>query len=82
VKRFLQCILLIGLSIGAALASAQAQAQQATSDLSSQPTGKIYFNSVTPKSKWELVHRKYDRKPTLVWGTLHMPQNAQGKFLP
>lgn len=79
-KRFLQCILLIGVSIGVTLTSAQAHAQQATSDLSSEPTGKIYFNSVTPKSKWELVHRKYDRKPTLISGILHMPENAQGKI--
>jgi dienelactone hydrolase len=78
VKIFLQYILRIGFSIGVTLTSAHAQ--QAYSDLSSQPIGRIYFNSITPKSKWELVHRKYDHRPTLIWGTLHMPQNAQGKI--
>lgn len=56
------------------------QAQEIYSDLSSQPTGKIAFNSVTPKSKWELVHRKYDRKPTAIWGTLYMPEKRQGRI--
>ncbi|WP_216072615.1 hypothetical protein, partial [Acinetobacter baumannii] len=54
-----------------ALISAPASAQQIVSDLSAQPTGRIHFNSVTPKSKWELVHRKFDKTPTPVWGTLY-----------
>ena len=47
-----------------ALISVPASAQQIVSDLSAQPTGRIHFNSVTPKSKWELVHRKFDKTPT------------------
>jgi dienelactone hydrolase len=78
VKKFLRCIFLVGFFIVMPLTAAHAQ--QVFSDLSSQPTGRIYFNSVTPKSKWELVHRKYDKKPTLIWGTLTMPKQIQGKI--
>ncbi|MGV8732966.1 hypothetical protein ACV349_32975, partial [Pseudomonas aeruginosa] len=27
---------------------------------------------------WELVHRKFDKTPTPVWGTLYLPENLQG----
>lgn len=54
-------------------------AQTLYSDLSAKPTGRIDFNSVTPKSKWELVHRKYDKTPTPIWGTLYLPDRAQGE---
>ena len=54
-------------------------AEEIVSDLSSKPTGRIHFNSVTPKSKWELVHRKYDKTPTPIWGTLYLPENMQGR---
>ena len=62
-----------------ALISVPASAQQIVSDLSAQPTGRIHFNSVTPKSKWELVHRKFDKTPTPIWGTLYLPENPQGR---
>lgn len=69
----------IGLSLILPLATiSSAHAQQGLNDLSSQPVGKIFFNSVTPKSKWELVHRKYDKTPTLISGTLSMPEHATG----
>jgi len=54
-------------------------ADEVYSDLSSMPSGKIYFNSISPKSKWELVHRKYDKKPTPIWGTLYLPENVKGR---
>jgi len=63
----------------AAAAAFPVLAQEIYDDLTSKPSGKIYFNSVTPKSKWELVHRKYDRKPTTIWGTLYMPEKPQGR---
>jgi dienelactone hydrolase len=62
-----------------ALSTSLVSAQQIYSDLSSQPTGRIYFNSVTPKTKWDLVHRKYDKTPTVIWGTLSMPKNVAGQ---
>jgi dienelactone hydrolase len=76
-KRFLH---LLFVCLAAVLGATSASAQQVFGDLSSQPTGKIYFNSITPKSKWELVHRKYDKKPTVIWGTLYMPKNAGGRI--
>ena len=59
--------------------SVPASAQQVVSDLSAQPAGRIHFNSATPKSKWELVHRKFDKTPTPIWGTLYLPENLQGR---
>jgi len=53
--------------------------QEIYDNLSTKPIGKIYFNSVTPKSKWELVHRRYDKKPATIWGTLYMPETIQGR---
>jgi dienelactone hydrolase len=70
---------LLALTIAAAVAL-PVLAQEIYNDLSTRPSGKIYFNSVTPKSKWELVHRKYDRKPTTIWGMLYMPENAQDRI--
>ncbi|MFZ6647838.1 dienelactone hydrolase family protein [Undibacterium sp. TJN25] len=57
-----------------------AAAQQVYTDLSSQPEGKIYFNSVTPKSKWDLVHRKYDKTPTVIWANLYLPREIKGRI--
>lgn len=62
------------------LISVPASAQEIVSDLSAQPTGRIHFNSVTPKSKWELVHRKFDKTPTPIWGTLYLPENLNGQL--
>jgi dienelactone hydrolase len=59
-----------------ALGISSVSAQPIYNDLSSQPTGRIYFNSITPKTKWELVHHKYDKTPTVIWGTLNMPANV------
>jgi dienelactone hydrolase len=76
-----KCLLhLLFVCFFAALILTSVQAQQIYSDLSTQPTGRIYFNSATPKSKWELVHRKYDKKPIVIWGTLYMPEKAQGRI--
>jgi dienelactone hydrolase len=75
--RLLRHLFLLLFVMAAAL---PALAQEIYSDLSSRPTGRIYFNSVTPKSKWELVHRKYDKKPTTIWGTLYLPENVQGRI--
>jgi dienelactone hydrolase len=76
-----KCLLhLLFICFFAALGTTSVQAQQIYSDLSSQPTGRIYFNSITPKSKWELVHRKYDAKPTVIWGVLYMPEKVQGRI--
>ncbi|MCA1323744.1 dienelactone hydrolase family protein [Herbaspirillum sp. alder98] len=59
--------------------SGLAHADQVYADLSSQPTGVIHFNSANPKSKWDLVHRRYGAERTAIWGTLSMPANAQGR---
>lgn len=48
-------------------------AQQPLDDLASQPTGTIRFNSVTPKSRYELAHRPYDPQATVIEGTLSFP---------
>ncbi|CAG9179763.1 dienelactone hydrolase family protein [Cupriavidus pinatubonensis] len=69
---------LLAISLAAAI-SLPALAQEIYNDLASRPSGRIYFNSVTPKSKWELVHRKYDPKPTTIWGMLYLPENVQGR---
>ncbi|GGC67074.1 dienelactone hydrolase family protein [Undibacterium terreum] len=57
-----------------------ASAQQVYNDLSTQPEGRIYFNSVTPKSKWDLVHRKYDKTPTVIWANLYLPKEMKGRI--
>lgn len=75
-KKIMQRVSVVAFIFAATISSAFSQ--QIYTDLSSQPTGKIYFNSVTPKSKWDLVHRKYDKTPTVIWGTLSMPQNVTG----
>ncbi|MDB5990088.1 MAG: dienelactone hydrolase [Herbaspirillum sp.] len=76
-----KCLLyLLIVSFSAALTAPSVQAQQVYTDLSSQPTGRIYFNSITPQNKWELIHRKYDKKPIVIWGTLYMPEKIQGKI--
>lgn len=62
----------------AALWSAQATAQQVLNDLSSQPTGQVHFNSLTPKSRFELARRTYRPEPTPVWGTLTFPAGVSG----
>ncbi len=64
----------------AAASAWPALAQEIYNDLASRPTGSIQFNSVTPKSKWALVHRKYDKTPTPIWGTLYLPENVQGRM--
>ncbi|WP_258234434.1 dienelactone hydrolase family protein [Cupriavidus pinatubonensis] len=69
---------LLAISLAAAI-SLPALAQEIYNDLASTPSGRIYFNSVTPKSKWELVHRNYDPKPTTIWGMLYLPENVQGR---
>ncbi|MCY0853606.1 dienelactone hydrolase family protein [Cupriavidus sp. D39] len=81
----MRCLLKISLlrqvfAIGLAAAVAlPVLSHEIYNNLASGPSGKIYFNSVTPKSKWELVHRKYDRKPTTVWGMLYMPESVEGR---
>ncbi|MCA1323738.1 dienelactone hydrolase family protein [Herbaspirillum sp. alder98] len=60
-------------------ACATANAQVVLNDLSSQPEGRIYFNSLSPKNKFQLVHRKYDTRPTMVSGVLTMPPGAKGR---
>lgn len=75
-KKITRCLFAAACLFAATACSALAQ--QIYSDLSSQPEGRIYFNSVTPKDKWSLVHRKYDKTPTVIWGTLSMPKDAVG----
>jgi dienelactone hydrolase len=57
-----------------------AQAQTVYTELSSQPQGLLQFFSVTPKNRYELVHRSYDRQPTVVQGTLQLPVAGDGPF--
>jgi len=71
-------VLMLGIFV-IALISAPASAQEIVNDLSAKPTGRIHFNSITPKSKWELVHRKFDKSPTPIWGTLYLPETLQGR---
>ncbi|EJN09836.1 dienelactone hydrolase family protein [Herbaspirillum sp. YR522] len=62
-----------------AVTSAAEGADQVYSDLSSQPTGLVRFHSADPKSKWDLVHRRYGTGRTAIWGTLSMPASLPGK---
>jgi dienelactone hydrolase len=39
----------------------------------SAQTGKMPFDSVTPKNRFELASASYDPKPTAIWGTLALP---------
>lgn len=57
--------------------SSNVAAQQVLTDLSTQPVGQIYFNSVTPKSRFELARRTYNPEPTVIWGTLSFPADAK-----
>lgn len=74
-RKTLSCLfaLLLGASGGL-------RAQQALDDLASQPTGAIRFNSVTPKSRYELAHRTYDPQATIIEGTLSFPDEAKGPY--
>lgn len=65
--------------VAIALVAGAARGENVYVDFSSQPSGLIYFNSVTPKSKWQLVQRKYDTKPTLVSGVLSVPAGSTGR---
>ncbi|MES2072572.1 MAG: dienelactone hydrolase family protein [Pseudomonadota bacterium] len=76
---FKRCLLSFSLAI-ASLLPTLASAQQVYTELSTQPEGRIYFNSVTPKSKWDLVHRKYDKTPTVVWASLYLPKEIKGRI--
>ena len=72
-------LLALGMTFALLLPSV-APAQQIYTDLSTQPEGRIYFNSVTPKSKWDLVHRKYDKTPTVIWANLYLPKEVKGRI--
>lgn len=69
----------LSLLVSAMALASHASAEEAFSDLASKPIGRIPFNSVTPKSKWELVHRKYDKTPTPIWGALYLPEKMEGR---
>ena len=75
----LRHLFIVVTAVAAVALALPASAQQIVNDLSAQPTGRIHFNSATPKSKWELVHRKFDKTPTPIWGTLYLPENLQGR---
>ena len=55
------------------------QGQQVYTDLLSQPTGKIYFNSLTPKNYYALMAHPADAPRTVVWGTLYLPEKRDGR---
>lgn len=46
----------------------------------SAATGRIAFNSVTPKNRFELANASYDPKPVAIWGTLDLPASGQGPY--
>ena len=52
------------------LAAASASAQ----------TGKIAFDSVTPKNRYELASASYDPQPTAIWGTLGLPTTGHAPY--
>jgi dienelactone hydrolase len=67
--------------VTALIASSTAvRAQDLTRDLAAGQTGTIYFSSVTPQSRWQLRHRKYDPAPAVISGMLFMPKAAHGKI--
>jgi dienelactone hydrolase len=49
------------------------------SQLAGTESGKIEFNSYTPKEMFNLVRRTYDKTPTVIYGILSMPVNPTGK---
>lgn len=75
---FLRCVLA---GVSALLAcNAGVYAQQVTSELAAGQTGRIYFSSVTPKSRWELTRRKHDPTPVTISGILFMPETVKEKI--
>ena len=46
----------------------------------SAQTGKISFDSVTPKNRFELAHATYDPKPAVIWGTLALPSGGHAPY--
>ncbi len=45
-----------------------------------QSVGKIGFNSVTSKSRFELANVSYDTKPVPIWGTLGLPAGGHAPY--
>jgi dienelactone hydrolase len=43
-------------------------------------TGKIPFDSVTPKNRYELASATYDPKPAAIWGTLGLPAGGHAPY--
>jgi len=64
----------------AALVLADARAQTVYTDLSSQPTGLVHFNSVTPRNRFELAHGTYEAQPTIIQGTLVLPKHGKPPY--
>lgn len=62
-----RCVAGFGLAVWMAAASAQT-------------VGKIAFNSVTSKSRFELANGSYDPKPVPIRGTLGLPTGGQAPY--
>jgi len=52
----------------------------AAASASGAPFGTIAFDSVTPKSRYELANASYDPTPVVIWGTLGLPSGGHGPY--
>lgn len=78
-KKRCVCYVLAVVSAGFACPAA-VHAEDVTTELTAEQTGRIYFSSVTPNSRWQLSRRKYDPAPVRVSGILFMPPKVSEKI--
>lgn len=74
IRTLLSGIVLAGVAVG----SSAVRAQTVFADLSSRPVGKIYFESLTPKTTYALQKHADQQPVTKVAGTLYLPEGSRG----
>src|SRR4051812_13225607 len=67
-------------ALGLTILTLSASAATVLDNLAARPSGKILFNSVTTKSRYELANASYDPKPVVIWGTLGLPEGGHAPY--
>jgi len=67
-------------ALGLTILTLSASAATVLDNLASRPSGKILFNSVTTKNRYELASASYDPKPVVIWGTLGLPEGGHAPY--